>query len=100
MGRNPRSGMGLTKELKNRGAQGRLPLKEQINAISSGIALDSSNSHPDPSNYLHVWDFLAAGTRNSDQSHAAHNHDDSLEEVDTAWLRPVKKVRFTKETKT
>ena len=29
----------------------------EITATSSSIALDSSNSHPDPSKYLHIWDF-------------------------------------------
>ena len=58
----------------------------------------NSNNPPDPNNYLHVWDFLAAGTPNPDQPHAARNHDDSLGEVDTAHPKPVKKVRVTKGT--
>lgn len=58
MGWNPQSGMDLAHELTNCGAQGWLSLKKQIITTSSGIAWESSNIYPDPSDNLHVWDFL------------------------------------------
>ena len=45
------------------------------------------DSQPDTSDHLHGWGSLAAGAPNTDQPHAAHDHDDSPGEVDAAQLR-------------